>query len=216
MKRFFLLAFTTMLAIPIFVAAQHKLHTTTSLAPPPSSTESGPLSSATVTFGGWMANTHLCPPVPPAPPAPCPIVDRFPAGAATQFPRFSNHHELTPQVAKIKAGGTVNFIISGLHVVTVYDDGTTPEDIDITDVVPNRPPMTPPIINDPTNRIYRGLDPFLLPAGAQQDRVESVQFSEPGLYLVICAVLPHFEDGMYGYVRVLEKDDTVVARNVKK
>ena len=159
-----------------------------------------------------MANPHICPGTPPAPPAPCPIVDRFPAGAATQFPRFSNHHELTPQVATIKAGGTVNFVIAGFHVVAVYDDGTTPADIDTTILVPGR---TPPIINDATNRIYRGLDPLLLPAGAQQDRVESVQFSEPGLYLVICAVLPHFEEGMYGYVRVLAKNGEI-ARNVRK
>ena len=209
MKRFFLL-----LALPaIFLfcldgVAQHKVHsgrTASLIAAPPQ--DSSPLSSATVTFGGWIANSHLCPPVPPNPPAPCPVVDRFPAGAATQFPRFSNHHELTPQIARIKAGGTVNFVIAGLHVVTIYDDGTTPEDIDITDLVPDRPPMTPPIINDSTNRIYRGLDPLLLPPGTQQDRVESVQFSEPGLYLVICAVLPHFQEGMYGYVRVLPKGE---------
>jgi plastocyanin len=171
----------------------------------PDAGQSGPLGSATVSFGGWMANPHLCPP--PAntntPPAPCPIVDRFANVAATQFPRFSNHHELTPTIAKIKAGGTVNFIIGGLHVVTVYDDGTQPEDIDTTILVPDRPPMTPPIIDDAENRIYRGLDPFVLPVRAQQDRVEVVQFDEPGMYLVICAVLPHFEEGMYGFVRVL-------------
>lgn len=35
------------------------------------------------------------------------------------------------------------------------------------------------------------------------DRVEVVQFAEPGTYLVICGVLPHFQEGMYGYMRVL-------------
>ena len=70
--------------------------------------------------------------------------------------------------------------------------------------------------DDPENRIYRGLDPLLLPVGAQQDRVESVQFAQPGLYLVICAVLPHFQDGMYGYVRVLGKEDEAVSKNIKK
>jgi plastocyanin len=160
--------------------------------------------SATVSFGGWMANPHQCP---GPPPAPCPIVDRFPANAATQFPRFSNHHELTPTIAKIKAGGTVNFIIGGLHVVTVYDDGTKPGDIDTTILVPDRPPMTPPIIDDAEDRIYRGLDPFVLPPGAQQDRVEVVQFDRPGKYLVICAVLPHFQEGMYGFVQVTGRRD---------
>ncbi|MGB7210020.1 MAG: hypothetical protein WBD27_15290 [Pyrinomonadaceae bacterium] len=162
--------------------------------------------SATVTFGGWMANPHLCPAVPPNPPAPCPIVDRFPANAATQFPRLSNHHALTPQIAKIKAGGTVNFVVSGFHVVTVYDNGTRPADIDTTILVP--PPRPgPPIINDARNRIYRGLDPTLLTAILAQDRVESVQFERPGMYLVICAVLPHFQEGMYGYVKVTGRDD---------
>ena len=41
-----------------------------------------------------------------------------------------NHHELIPKVVKIKAGGAVNFIISGLHNVIVYDDGTRSREID--------------------------------------------------------------------------------------
>jgi plastocyanin len=204
------------LALGSQILAQHAGHKPLSPAEAiQSSNDSSPVSSATVSFGGWKANPHTCPTTPPSP---CPVVDRFPAGPATQFPRFSNHHELTPEVAKIKAGGTVNFIIGGLHVVAVYDDGTSPEDIDITDLVPNRPMGTPPIINDPTNRIYRGLDPLLLPPGTQQDRVEVVQFDRPGLYLVICAVLPHFQEGMYGYVRVLPGRETasVVSRTANK
>jgi plastocyanin len=39
------------------------------------------------------------------------------------------------------------------------------------------------------------------------DRVEVVYFEEPGTYLVICGVLPHFEEGMFGYVRVLPQRD---------
>lgn len=147
--------------------------------------------NATVTFGGWMTTTPI---------------DRFPNNANTQFPRLLNHHKLTPEIAKIKVGGTVNFIIGGFHVVTVYDDGTTPQDIDITRLVP--PPRPgPPIIDDSRRRIYRGLDPTLLPAILAQDRVETVHFDKPGRFLVICAVLPHFQDGMYGYVRVSGDDD---------
>ena len=37
------------------------------------------------------------------------------------------------------------------------------------------------------------------------DRVEVVQFATPGTYLVICAIVPHFNEGMYGYVRVLSE-----------
>ncbi len=147
----------------------------------------GPLASATVSFGGWMTT---------------PPLDRFPNNANTQFPRLQNHHEMVPEIAKIKAGGTVNFIIGGFHVVTVYGDGTQPGDIDTTATIfPAN--GGPPIINDPENRIYRGLDPTLLPPTAAQDRVEVVHFASPGTYLVICAVLPHFQEGMYGYVRVM-------------
>jgi plastocyanin len=204
MKRLVLLSAVLILASGsmVFFGTSGQHHKSSLLAPDAS--QSSALSSATVSFGGWMANPHLCPPPNnTTPPAPCPIVDRFANVTATQFPRFSNHHELTPQIAKIKAGGTVNFIIGGLHVVAVYDDGTQPTDIDTTILVPDRPPMTPPIIDDAENRIYRGLDPFILPAKSSQDRVEVVQFDEPGTYLVICAVLPHFEDGMYGFVKVL-------------
>jgi plastocyanin len=139
----------------------------------------GPLANATVSFGSWMTT---------------PPLDRFP----NQNPITANHHELIPQVAKIKAGGTVNFNISGFHHVLVYDDGTQPGDIDTTITVP---PTAggPPLIADPDRRIYRGLDPSLFP----QDRVEIVHFANPGTYLVMCGVLPHFRDGMFGFVRVL-------------
>jgi hypothetical protein len=36
-----------------------------------------------------------------------------------------------------------------------------------------------------------------------QDRVEVVHFPDPGTFLVICGVLPHFvTDQMYGFVKV--------------
>ena len=146
--------------------------------------DSGPLSNATVSFGAWTTT---------------PPLDRFPNVSNT---RTSNAHVIIPEVAKIKAGGAVNFIIAGFHQVIVYDDGTQPSDIDTSITVfptttPPSPP--PPLIADPNRRIYRGLDPSLQPA----DRVEVVHFAEPGTYLVICGVLPHFQSGMFGYVRVL-------------
>ena len=139
----------------------------------------GPLSNATVSFGSWMTS---------------PPLDRFP----NLSPITANHHELIPQVARIKAGGTVNFIIAGFHHVLVYDDGTQPGDINASLTVP---PTNggPPLINDPDDRIYRGLDPSLQPT----DRVEVVHFANPGTYLVICGVLPHFQEGMRGFVKVV-------------
>jgi plastocyanin len=150
-------------------------HAATAAAP----AAEGPLSNATVSFGGWMAS---------------PPLDRFP----NESPRTANHHELIPQVAKIKAGGTVNFIIGGFHHVLVYDDGTKPEDINTSITIPPTNQPAPPLIADPNRRIYRGLDP----STQLQDRVEVVHFPNPGTYLVICGVLPHFQEGMYGFVRV--------------
>ncbi len=141
--------------------------------------------SATVSFGGWMTS---------------PVLDRFP----NENPRTANHHALIPERVRIKVGGTVNFVIAGFHQVIVYDHGTQPGDINTNLVIaPTGPGNIPPLlINDPNNRIYNGLDPSLLP----QDRVEVVQFDKPGLYLVICGVLPHFREGMYGFVRVVPND----------
>jgi plastocyanin len=143
----------------------------------------GPLDSATVSFGGWMTT---------------PPLDRFP----NQNPIAANHHALTPKTVKIKAGGTVNFIIGGFHHVLVYDDGTQPSDINVNLTISPTNQPGPPLINDPNRRIYRGLDP----STQSQDRVEVVVFDRPGTYLVICGVRPHFvNDGMYGFVKVMPK-----------
>ncbi len=149
---------------------------------------SGPLASATVSFGAFAADPDLAQPI-----------DRFPdkVGGPGALP---NVHALTPNVSLIKAGGTVNFIIGGFHHVVVYNDGKKPSDVDVTNTIPTTVQPGPPLINDAEGRIYRGLDPSLF----LQDRVEVVQFTDKGLYLVICGVQPHFaNDGMYGWVRVV-------------
>lgn len=141
----------------------------------------GPLANATVSFGSWRTD---------------PPLDRFP----NLNDRTRNGHQLTPHETTIKVGGTVNFVIGGFHHVLVYAAGTQPSDINTSLVRPVTAPPGPPLIDDPNNRIYRGLDPSLQP----QDRVEVVQFHNPGTHLVICGVLPHFvNDGMFGFVRVL-------------
>ena len=155
----------------------------------------GPLSSATVSFGEW--DTAM-------------PVDRFPNAS----PRTQNAHFLIPNEVTIKQGGSVNFIISGFHHVLVYR-GLKPSDINISLTIP--PTLGgPPLINDPVGRVYRGLDPSVLPPlpGSTppvvlQDRVEVVRFPNRGNYLVICGVLPHFFEAatgqfvMFGYVRVI-------------
>jgi len=156
----------------------------------------GPESSADVSFGQWDLDTPL---------------DRFPNNS----PRTRNYHHLTPDVVTIRAGGSVNFIVAGFHHILIYDDGTKPSDINIAATIPTTVQPGPPLINDPVKRIYRGLDPSVLPMlpGSTppqplQDRVEVVRFPNPGKFLVMCGVLPHFFDAatgqfiMFGYVRV--------------
>jgi len=124
---------------------------------------------------------------------------------------------IIPQRVTIKEGDAVNFIIGGGHVVTVYDDGTKPEDIRTSVIEPatNCPTTAGGVINDPTNRIYRG-PCFSTNFGTtpsttitRRDGVEVVQFTKPGTFLVICSRKQHFinpttgEFQMFGFVRVL-------------
>jgi plastocyanin len=167
---------------------------------------------AVVSFGQWEVDPNdirgpLDRGVPPPPPP-----DR-------------NVHKHLPFEVEVDAGGAVSFIISGLHQILIYanrelidvqdaDDPTT----DLPGIPlllpPGPPPVTlPPLVNLATDRVYRGLDPRILyymspgPGGAlipnlNLDRTESVNFFEPGRYLVICGVRPHFNEGMHGYVNV--------------
>lgn len=162
----------------------------------------GPLANATVSFGAWPVGTAEVP------------LDRT---ATPLAPVAPNVHALLPQITTIKEGGAVNFVFAGFHQIVIYAPGKKPDDV-VTSVllpIPGAPP-TIGLIDDPAQRIYRGLDPRALspeppppPAPApppnllSQDRVEVVGFSKRGLYLVICAVNVHFNDGMFGWVRVV-------------
>jgi hypothetical protein len=162
---------------------------------------------ATVSFGQWQTD---------------PPLDRFPPSPSND--RLRNEHQLIPHKAKIKAGGAVNFIISGFHQPIVYDDGIQPVDIKtvigVNTTTTTGPTPSPAVvlIDDPDHRIYRGQDPSLQPLERAsslkptpeflQDRVEVVWFPKPGTYLVICGVHGHFvNDDMFGFVKVEEEDD---------
>ncbi len=142
----------------------------------------------TVSFGLWETD---------------PPLDRFfgnPAAGA------GNHPEVIPSIATVNISppdvndGGVNFIISGNHVVAIYDDGTQPGEINTTLLVPDIT-TAGGVIDDPTKRIDRGSNQTA--ATGARDRVEVVRFSKPGTYLVICALRNHFvNDQMYGYVVV--------------
>jgi len=158
------------LAVPAVASQSHEHNPVT-----------GPLANAVVSFGAWKTE---------------PALDRFPN---VPPPPPTNAHLLFPHDAKIKAGGAVSFVISGLHNVQIFAPGTQPAEINTALLTPMTAPPGLPIINDATNRVYRGPDPSLLPL----DRVETVQLSAPGRYLVICGFLFHFQDNMFGYVNVL-------------
>lgn len=176
------------------------------LAPMAIADDSSP-AKATVSFGQWRTD---------------PPLDRFPPSLSND--RLRNEHQLIPHQVNIKAGGAVNFIISGFHQPIVYDDGVRPEDIKtvigVNTTTTTGPTPSPAVvlIDDPDHRIYRGQDPSLQPLERAsslkptseflQDRVEVLWFPKPGTYLVICGVQGHFvNDGMFGFVTVEEKDD---------
>ena len=141
----------------------------------------GPPSSATMKFG----RTNVGSPFPP------------PAGHDA-----STHAQdaLQPRTVVVSVGGEVTFEVAPFHKLAIYDDGTRPADIDISLLEEAGTPFPfPPIIDDPTNRLVRLGD--LAVDGPAVSR--SFTFDEPGRYLVICEVLPHFADnGMYGWVIV--------------
>src|SRR5262245_13471933 len=115
------------------------------LVTPSSMAIDGPLANATVSFGQWQTD---------------PPLNRFP----TLSPGVSTVHQLIPQEVMIKAGGSVNFVIGGFHHPIVYGDGAQPEDINFNLTTPSTGmPSGVALINDPANRIYRGLDPSRQP-----------------------------------------------------
>jgi len=151
-----------------------------------------------VAFGQWDAD--------PARP-----LDRYPINAEIET-RTRNVHLMLPYEAEVDAGGAVSFIISGLHQILVYGPGSELADVQLAAVGHSTPPSPPcpPLVDYPEHLVYRGLDPRVLQylplAGGTPnqvvDRIESVNFKEPGRYLVVCGVRPHFDTGMHGYVNV--------------
>ena len=126
-------------------------------------------------------------------------------------PSAPNNHILPPDV-KVRQGGVVHFLLSGFHMATVYKPGTEPEDIVVP---PSGTFISDPTIVPPSNVFYFGINPqggpLNTPATTNpfngSNRQESVSFSEPGTYLVICNVRQHFLDGMFAFVEVVPPDE---------
>ena len=141
---------------------------------------------------------------------------------ATSAPITANNHEIIPHEINIRAGDSINFIISGFHQVQIYEGVSAAE----LKVLAAQAPRVDGILYDvPGGRIYRGLNPNDLnvtDAGSPRpapgtppvrtlrrttDRIEVVKFTRPGEYLVACAVSPHFlADNMYARIRVIAVD----------
>ncbi len=142
----------------------------------PAVVAAGPDESATVQFGNPDAGS----PYPP--------------------PEFEGHDSssnardnVIPRTSVISAGGNVTINVVGFHQPAIYAAGTTPEDITV-------PPFPVPFnlfINDPDGRLELGPavpGPWEVPAGT---------FNEPGRYLLLCNITPHFAFfNMYGWVTV--------------
>ena len=172
----------------------------------------GPLANATVSFGLWDPNKSDL------------LSTEKPLDRLVADPGMGRgvNDIIVPNEVTIKEGGAVNFIIGGGHVVTIYDDGTKPEDIDTSVIEPAArcPTTAGGVINDPIHRIYRGpcfstsfgitnTPPTTITTITRRDGVEVVQFTKPGTFLVICARKQHFinqttgEFQMFSFVRVL-------------
>lgn len=131
--------------------------------------------------------------------------------AGSPFPPEEEHDasyhasdKIVPRVVNIGTGGEVEIHIHPLHQVAIYDVGTQPEDIDLSDpgdlVIPGVITIPDFLVNDLNNRV--AMSPF---TGQQETTWTTPEgtFDEPGKYLVICNILPHFAAAdMYGYVQV--------------
>lgn len=124
------------------------------------------------------------------------------------FPPGSGHDAsshakdaIRPRTTVIRAGTTVRFVVMPAHTAAVYEPGVTPDDIDLSNLTFPGPPGFPPVIDDPVGRLDR-TDLNLNFATGDPIELE-VTFEEPGRYLVICEVLPHFVQAkMYAWIDV--------------
>jgi plastocyanin len=124
------------------------------------------------------------------------------------FPPAADHDQsaqakdnLVPKTVVIDRGGTATFNVpAGAHQIAIYAPGTNPEDIDTGALVRLCPGTAARLINDTSNRIA------LITSACGTEWQAQYTFDTPGRYLVICAFLPHFQVGMYGWVEVRDRE----------
>jgi hypothetical protein len=160
------------------------------------------------------------------------ITVTFGTGNNNAAPGNTPNHHVLPQQFKVriskarKLDGTVvvvpasvNFIVSGFHWVWVYQDGVSLQEV--VDHIPvtattfvNYEVVTLGVSNVFAKGVFPGNPPTFADAGlavpplaGAQNRTDSIAFSTPGTYLVICNVRGHLIDGMYAWVKVVDDDD---------
>jgi plastocyanin len=152
------------------------------------------------------------------------ITVAFGAGLNTNQPGNPDNHHVIPNTIRVNVGDVVSFNVAGFHIIRVYGNGVKLSDVkleipDECEVNPIPPATFPPQCGAPPVPIvspgalavyYNGINGLVSPQpgppfaqlSAAANRVEPVSFLAPGRYLVICAVLPHFNDKMYAWVEV--------------
>jgi plastocyanin len=161
----------------------------------------------------------------------------FGFGINTAQPGNAANHHVLPGVIKVDVGDVVNFVVSGLHVIRVFDKGVSLRNVKnaipaecLTNPAAGTPfpatcnavlaPGPVPVLAATTTTslglplFYSGLNsltppavPPFAPISVDQNRVEAVSFTKTGRYLVICGVLEHFNDGMFAWIEVERSRD---------
>jgi hypothetical protein len=159
----------------------------------------------------------------------------FGAGLNTAQPGNPANHHVLPDVIRLGVGDVLNFVVSGLHVIRVFEKGVSLRDVKgaipaecLTNppagapfpttcnavLAPGPVPVLAATAGPPPTSLglplyYSGLNslappaaPPFAPISVDQNRVEAITFTKPGRYLVICAVLPHLNDGMTAWIEV--------------
>ena len=132
----------------------------------------------------------------------------FGAGLNTAQPGNAANHHILPREIRVNKDGVVNFVVAGFHQIIVFAPGVVLGQI----VVPpaglflyeSAPPSALPV-HYLGIRTTGGPPPVIAPTSDPSNspnRVESVSFANPGSYLVICNVRPHFVDGMWATIKV--------------
>jgi plastocyanin len=133
------------------------------------------------------------------------------ANVGSGFPANTGHDQsghavdtMVPGTVVIDAGGSVTFFTGNPHQISIYGSGKRPEDVN-TAIRAAMPAGCPnpggnALITDPVGLVAAFADPCNAPR-----QPITVQFNQPGRYLVICSFNPHFQLGMYGWVIVRDR-----------